>query len=110
MRSPACRTRWPSSPPLPPPPAVPSTSPGPALTTLSCSSPPPAARWPTEPSASWWPASPTCDRDRKSVVEGKIVSVRVDLGGRRFIKNKKEIHITLRYDTLNNINQHVDYE
>src|SRR3546814_16461693 len=27
--------------------------------------------------------------DRKSVVEGKSVSVRVDLGGRRIIKNKK---------------------
>src|SRR3546814_13959611 len=29
-------------------------------------------------------------RDRKSVVEGKSVSVRVDLGGRRFIKKKKK--------------------
>src|SRR3546814_14804754 len=28
-------------------------------------------------------------RDRKSVVEGKSVSVRVDLGGRRSIKQKK---------------------
>src|SRR3546814_13444817 len=28
--------------------------------------------------------------DRKSVVEGKSVSVRVDLGGRRIIKKKKE--------------------
>src|SRR3546814_11141557 len=28
-------------------------------------------------------------RDRKSVVEGKSVSVRVDLGGRRLIKKKK---------------------
>src|SRR3546814_17204912 len=28
-------------------------------------------------------------RDRKSVVEGKRVSVRVDLGGRRIIKKKK---------------------
>src|SRR3546814_12463623 len=27
--------------------------------------------------------------DRKSVVEGKRVSVRVDLGGRRYIKKKK---------------------
>src|SRR3546814_13151616 len=27
--------------------------------------------------------------DRKSVVEGESVSVRVDLGGRRIIKNKK---------------------
>src|SRR3546814_11068093 len=29
------------------------------------------------------------ERDRKSVVEGKSVSVRVDLGGRRIIKKKK---------------------
>src|SRR3546814_13137301 len=29
--------------------------------------------------------------DRKSVVEGKSVSVRVDLGGRRFMKKKKKI-------------------
>src|SRR3546814_9093803 len=29
------------------------------------------------------------NRDRKSVVEGKSVSVRVDLGGRRSIKKKK---------------------
>src|SRR3546814_12463980 len=29
-------------------------------------------------------------RDRKSVVEGKSVSVRVDLGGRRTIKKKKK--------------------
>src|SRR3546814_14967136 len=32
-------------------------------------------------------------RDRKSVVEGKRVSVRVDLGGRRNIKNKKNKEI-----------------
>src|SRR3546814_20208637 len=31
-------------------------------------------------------------RDRKSVVEGKSVSVRVDLGGRRIIKQKKTNH------------------
>src|SRR3546814_17714109 len=30
------------------------------------------------------------DRDRKSVVSGKSVSVRVDLGGRRIIKKKKK--------------------
>src|SRR3546814_12433803 len=30
------------------------------------------------------------DRDRKSVVEGKSVSVRVELGGRRTIKKKKK--------------------
>src|SRR3546814_13690371 len=32
---------------------------------------------------------PSCQTDRKSVVEGKSVSVRVDLGGRRIIKKKK---------------------
>src|SRR3546814_17840850 len=31
-------------------------------------------------------------RDRKSVVSGKSVSVRVDLGGRRIIKKKKIKH------------------
>src|SRR3546814_12652093 len=30
--------------------------------------------------------------DRKSVVSGKSVSVRVDLGGRRLIKKKKKYH------------------
>src|SRR3546814_13757599 len=30
------------------------------------------------------------EADRKSVVSGKSVSVRVDLGGRRIIKNKKD--------------------
>src|SRR3546814_17147341 len=32
------------------------------------------------------------DQDRTSVVEGKSVSVRVDLGGRRCIKKKKQPH------------------
>src|SRR3546814_18518548 len=32
----------------------------------------------------------SCSRDRKSVVEGKRVSVRVGLGGRRIIKKKKK--------------------
>src|SRR3546814_12597193 len=37
-------------------------------------------------------AAPLCAADRKSVVEGKRVSVRLDLGGRRIIKKKnKEI-------------------
>src|SRR3546814_19678970 len=31
-------------------------------------------------------------QDRKSVVEGKSVSVRVDLGGRRIIKKKNKTH------------------
>src|SRR3546814_16851853 len=34
--------------------------------------------------------------DRKSVVEGKSVSVRVDLGGRRIIKKKKQLRKCLR--------------
>src|SRR3546814_20068222 len=34
-----------------------------------------------------------CRQDRKSVVEGKSVSVRVDLGGRRSIKKKQKQHI-----------------
>src|SRR3546814_18250101 len=33
---------------------------------------------------------PLAVEDRKSVGEGKSVSVRVDLGGRRLIKNKKQ--------------------
>src|SRR3546814_14559533 len=33
---------------------------------------------------------PTGSRDRKSVVSGKSVSVRVDLGGRRIIKKKNQ--------------------
>src|SRR3546814_15004150 len=36
-------------------------------------------------------------RDRKSVVEGKSVSVRVDLGGRRIIK-KKRVHTNNKTD------------
>src|SRR3546814_15266767 len=35
--------------------------------------------------------------DRKSVVEGKSVSVSVDLGGRRIIKNKKHIDKLVQY-------------
>src|SRR3546814_15949156 len=36
------------------------------------------------------PARQRCAGDRKSVVEGKSVSVRVDLGGRRIITKKKK--------------------
>src|SRR3546814_16356742 len=35
-------------------------------------------------------SSKSRQRDRKSVVKGKSVSVRVDLGGRRIIKKKKQ--------------------
>src|SRR3546814_18333550 len=44
------------------------------------------------------------DRDRKSVVEGKSVSVRVDLGGRRIIKKTKSVkehESPHNYDTRN---------
>src|SRR3546814_13889890 len=36
--------------------------------------------------------------DRQSVVEGKSVSVRVDLGGRRIIKKKTRKNQTLRHE------------
>src|SRR3546814_19907465 len=39
-------------------------------------------------------------RDRKSVVEGKSVSVRVDLGGRRIIKKKNK---KINSDNIHNI-------
>src|SRR3546814_17008096 len=37
------------------------------------------------------PGTGICHQDRKSVVSGKSVSVRVDLGGRRIIKTNKQI-------------------
>src|SRR3546814_17721905 len=40
-------------------------------------------------------------RDRKSVVSGKRVSVRVDLGGRRFIKKKTALNINIVDERLN---------
>src|SRR3546814_12353785 len=40
--------------------------------------------------------------DRKSVVSGKSVSVRVDLGGRRFIKKQKQINTTISSNTKTN--------
>src|SRR3546814_13523969 len=36
------------------------------------------------------PSSPLSPTDRKSVVKGKSVSVRVELGGRRTLKKKKQ--------------------
>src|SRR3546814_13016874 len=39
-------------------------------------------------------SSPAIARDRKSVVKGKSVSVRVDLGGRRIIQKKHTVTIT----------------
>src|SRR3546814_21075442 len=40
-------------------------------------------------------------QDRKSVVEGKSVSVRVDLGGRRIIKKKKDTRQPQTHNTNN---------
>src|SRR3546814_11339859 len=42
--------------------------------------------------------NPTIRLDRKSVVEGKSVSVRVDLGGRRLIKKKDQSSMTVNTD------------
>src|SRR3546814_11840226 len=44
--------------------------------------------------------------DRKSVVEGKSVSVRVDLGGRRIIKKKKQIRYTTQKKCMRTNEQH----
>src|SRR3546814_11699093 len=44
-------------------------------------------------------ASPSV-RDRKSVVSGKSVSVRVDLGGRRIIQKKQQIEHHNRMNSL----------
>src|SRR3546814_11931204 len=41
---------------------------------------------------------PEGQRDRKSVVKGKSVSVRVDLGGRRSIKNKDTYMHWIKYN------------
>src|SRR3546814_12299195 len=48
--------------------------------------------------------------DRKSVVEGKRVSVRVDLGGRRIIKKKKQTKTNSKRRQYNNakINRHIN--
>src|SRR3546814_17667578 len=58
-------------------------------------------------SRSWRAAWKTLstDRDRTSVVEGKSVSVRVALGGRRIIKKKKHIvtYLTDRHQMKKNI-------
>src|SRR3546814_20057623 len=43
--------------------------------------------------------------DRKSVVSGKSVSVRVDLGGRRIIKTKKQNKICNNYYTAHHSSQ-----
>src|SRR3546814_13373079 len=53
----------------------------------------PEAHARTCPTSPCPPASRACNSDRKSVVSGKSVSVRVDLGGRRSIK-KKNIYTT----------------
>src|SRR3546814_14369566 len=58
-----------------------------------------------------WPRFAASDRpprrwsDRKSVVEGMSVSVRVDLGGRRIIKKKNTVHNV--YQNYYTINQYI---
>src|SRR3546814_11765807 len=52
-----------------------------------------------------WPAP----ADRKSVVEGKSVSVRVDLGGRRILKNKTRRNIRHNIKDNNNITYQQTY-
>src|SRR3546814_18416299 len=54
----------------------------------------------SEPSVSEVTVTKQMDEDRKSVVEGQSVSVRVDLGGRRRIKKKKKISIVLSKITI----------
>src|SRR3546814_15650774 len=49
-------------------------------------------RWPS--AAQSFDHTPVPSGDRKSVVEGKSVSVRVDLGGRRNVKKKKRHNAT----------------
>src|SRR3546814_17193264 len=52
-----------------------------------------AAQHPDRLPGSVFVAEPADDsRDRKSVVSGKSVSVRVDIGGRRIIKTKNKTH------------------
>src|SRR3546814_12499175 len=46
------------------------------------------------------PNQPAMPIDRKSVVEGKRVSVRVDVGGRRSIKKKKQQETTTSHNML----------
>src|SRR3546814_17882572 len=48
--------------------------------------------------------------DRKSVVEGKSVSVRVDLGGSRIIKKKKNTYNSIRRNTLINKNHYTPHK
>src|SRR3546814_13958402 len=59
--------------------------------------PPPPQPSPIKGEGEGWrapPISPPPLRDRKSVVSGKSVAVRVDLGGRRVIKKKTKKRIT----------------
>src|SRR3546814_15508211 len=48
--------------------------------------------------------------DRKSVVSGKSVSVRVDLGGRRIIKKKRKSTNIYRYNMYNRNNINNEYQ
>src|SRR3546814_20536493 len=68
-----------------------------AATSLACQQPDPACA----SEALTQNKATATTADRKSVVEGKSVSVRVDLGGRRIInkKNKKKTTTTKRQKT-----------
>src|SRR3546814_18367614 len=47
-------------------------------------------------------AVPGGHRDRKSVVLGKSVSVRVDVGGRRIIKKKQNMQVDIKTESRKN--------
>src|SRR3546814_19709284 len=51
------------------------------------------------------PSGPAARADRKSVVEGQSVSVRVGLGGRRIVKNKNSMYITYDATLIHQINK-----
>src|SRR3546814_20748420 len=60
-----------------------------ALSVPAPPAPPPKAHWRDRPV-----------RDRKSVVSGKSVSVRVDIGGRRILKKKKYLSVLIRTNVI----------
>src|SRR3546814_18475003 len=78
-----------------------------ASCSTSSSAPPPASR-----------CRCSTSRDRKSVVSGKSVSVRVDLGGRRIIKKKKTTKneernrplITMQHENTINVITDIQYK
>src|SRR3546814_11010189 len=63
----------------------------------SCAGTPMISRSPARRASS--PASQGSTKDRKSVVSGKSVFVRLDLGGRRIIKKKYKRHKSKTHNT-----------